>query len=314
MKSKRSRRNRSKLADKRVNTLIEKRIQEIARKEDRKNERYYVEARAFPDNVAAPAKFGVSIHELHTDLNPVVATNLISSVNSVDYWALSDLKDKYKNGNIQSSGLPTQNSTENLEFRVRQAQAFLSFYNENLKPYQVCAAIVGIPNANQYTNDMGLSGQSGNTTDRNRPNRSMLTKNNWKFSKQTSGIFSGFIHNTEAGQLGDEAVCTDYHIFDRKTVTVPGSGPEDNQVSNPKRVVHMQLNKIWKNPKKLYTSEVTSITHPDNAFLCDNYNIYLVIGTNCSNVSTLIGAQVLGGLKFTLGSNTIPVIRPTDPI
>lgn len=309
-KSRYPRRRRSRLADKRINTLVEKRMEDIAKKEVRKKLQYFVEARCFPANVASPTDTGVSIHQLHSDISPISQTGLTTSQNSVDYWPISNWNALYQSNNPSSSvGLPATYSQNNLEFNVKQVQAFLSFYNENPEPYQVCCALIGIPNANVQTANFSNSGSG--ETNRLRPTRSMLTQNNWRFAKTDSGIFSGQFMNADEGQF-----VTQHHILDRKTVVLPGGGKSDTfGDANPKRVVHVKLNKVYKNAKKLIGSkpsgDTQDVDEPES--LLDNYNIYLAVSTNCANASSLIGMQMIAGCKFSLGSNTVPILRHTDP-
>lgn len=312
-----SRRRQSKLADKKINTLIEKRIEEIAKKEDRKNLKYFVEAQAFPANFASQSYIGTSIHQLHTDISPLVNTNVTSNANSIDYWPLTNFRMKYKYADRQGSPLPTNAENEDCSFRIRQVQAFLSFYNENNEPYQVCAALIGIPNSNPATaaDSSALTGASN----RLRPTRAMLCKNNWKFAPTSSGMFKDFFVNYHAGEEDKTGLKTIHHILDRKTVTVPGSGGvsgELAQLSNPKKVVKMSLSKLYKNPKKV-SANYLSISGQDPSGaekIMDDYNIYLCVTTNCANASSLIGMQAVGGVKFSLSSSTAPVIHPADPL
>jgi len=312
-KRKSSRRPRkSKLADKKINTLVEKRMEEIAKKEDRKNLQYYVEARCFPPNLASVSNTGVSIHQLHTDLSPIVATGRTSSQDSVDYWALTNWRQRYYNPGFQSATSPTENSQYDCSYHIRQVQAFMSFYNENSEPYQVSAALIYIPNANPLT--ASYTNSSSGETNRLIPRRCMLTKNNWKFAKTDSGIFAGSFEQANGGD-GIAKFLTKHTILDRKTVTVPGSGPATGvaNYSNPKKVVHMSLNKIYKNPKKLTSLKLGDDAPEDQELLMDNGNIYLAISNNCSNTGSFIGAQVVAGCKFSLGPMVKPVLVAQDP-
>ena len=298
------RKSRSRLADKRVNTLVEKRMVEIAKKEDRKNQVYYVNAEAWPADLASANYSGVSIHGLNAILDDVDATGLTKNQNSLDYLCLTKLGQQYKNANQNPSVGPVANNSYDVDFKIKQCQAFISVYNNNVEPYQFCAALIGIPNANPIT--ASSTNSTGGETNRLIPRRSMLCKNNWKFAKSCSGIFQGHFSNA------NKAFITDYHILDRKTVTLPGAGLAGSTGdANPKKVVHIKLNKVWKNPKKCTFKNTSGQTEPEQL---QDYNIYLCMSTNASAVNSNIVAQAIGGVKFSCDGSPLPIVHAQTPL
>ena len=170
----------------------------------------------------------------------------------------------------------------------------------------VSAALIYIPNANIATAANSNSG-TGETNDLI-PRRNMLTKNNWKFSKSTSGMFHGF-------QEADAPRNTTKHVLlDRKTVVVPPSSVNsESDNSNPKRVIHMKLNKSYKTYKTVNynTSSTTSAEHPMR-----DGNIYLAVTCNKGASSTAdsgIRVQAIGGIKYTMGPNIGPTVEYVTP-
>lgn len=281
---------RSKLRDKKINTLIEKRIRDIAQKEDQKQLKYITAAKCWPQSLANPDYAGVSIIELADLLPTVNYSGATASQNSLEYVNLSsfDLGERAE------------------EIRVKQVQAFLSFYNTNVDPYMVSAALIHIPNANIVT--AASSNSTAGETNDLIPRRFMLTKNNWKFSKSSSGMFHGFVEGDAPRNT------TKYTILDRKTVVVPpASVNSDSDNSNPKRVIEMKLNKSYKTYKtiKYNSSTSTSGNQPTR-----DGNIYLCVTCNKGAASTAdsgIRVQAIGGIKYTLGPTIAPTVDYVTP-
>ncbi len=296
----------SRLADKKINTLIEKRIQDIARKEDRKNEQYYVETRVQPSTLANPQYTGTSLNEAFQFMIKHDNSTITKSLSSLEYVPLTDFGNNYIL-NIQPDDAVAKQRNQSLEFRVKQVQAFVNLYNAGDSVLQVSMALIGIPNNNKYT---GASSADNNVSKSLRPNRSMLTRNNWKFAPTDSGINAG------AYTSNDDQVNIKYHIFDRKTITL-APGATTDPTSNPKREYNVKLGKVFKNPKKLlYNVEATNID--DRSQLMSNYNIYFCWTTNqssgTSGQNSSIRYNFITGSKFSLGNNVKPLIKASTPL
>lgn len=298
------RRYPSRLNDKKINTLVEKRMVEIAKKEDKKNLVKYTNSVAFPSNLASAAYTGVSIHQLNQGLDNVDFSSISKNSKSIDYVPLTQFGQNYQTL-ADALPTPTINSARDIKFNLHQCQAFVSLYNANVEPYQACVALIGIPNANVDTANTSNSGPG--QTNRLIPRRSMLTRNNWKFAPSDSGIFAGHFGNCEKDLI------TQHHVLDRKTVTLPGAGASTEVGdANPKKVVHVKLNKVYKNAKKLLFKYESSGTTASE--LMDNYNIYLCVTTNMGGSSANIVCQAVGGCKFSIDGSVIPVMQPYTPI
>jgi hypothetical protein len=85
---------------------------------------------------------------------------------------------------------------------------------------------------------------------------------------------------------------------------------------NPKKTVHVALNKVWKNGKKVkFNSTIDSV---DKEVMMSDYNVFLCITTNHTSSSqdqaSGIIANYVAGLKFSLGDSTIPRMREQDQL
>lgn len=308
-KTKRS--NYSRLADKKINTLVEKRMEEIAKKEINKGKRYYVEARSNPTNLAYSQYTGTGIgaNFLYTNLAPHNTSGITTSLKSVDYFPLTDFGNNYILNQQPDDAVEAQ-IAQSIDFQIKQAQAFVSLRNNLSVPVKVCCALIAIPNANKYT--ASADNGTADITTALRPNRAMLTKNNWKFASTDSGIFAG--HYATAT---DYATCK-YQILDRKTVTLPaglnktsGGSPSTSAIY---KNVDVKLSKIWKTPKKVHFNPDAS-TIDNRSVLMNNYNIYFAITTDygtTNNTTIDIKSQVIAGLKFSLGNSARPKNKATS--
>ncbi len=301
---KNARRSSSRLADKKINTLVEKRMEEIAKKEAQKAERHYVQSYCTPSALESNYETGVSVVNANSSLFEHNGTNIDKSL-LCEYWPITTFGNDYVTND--------SDSTTNVRFRVKQVQAFIKLWSVNNQPYQVCMALIGIPNANKRTaavsND--IAGETSSLTS----HRAMLTKNNWKFAPTDSGIFEG--HYLRGNPTRD----IKYHVLDRKTVTVPpcanlNSDGTQQESNNPKKVIHVSLGKRYKNPKKL--EYLFSAADEEDNQLMNNYNIYLVMSTdktgNDANKDSLINFQSIAGCKFSLGNDTVPRVIGVSPL
>ena len=150
--------------NKKINTLIEKRMDEIAKKEVKKSKIPYVECVAYPDNAQKQRLTGT--RQL-TQMTANSTNNMINSLASLEYWSLTKFGGNYKTNAVEESGDSTR--PQSLDFDIQKLQAFVSLYNYDRIPVKVTCALIGIPNNNFYT---GSSSGSSEISTVLRPNRS----------------------------------------------------------------------------------------------------------------------------------------------
>ena len=230
--------------------------------------------------------------------------NMINSLASLEYWSLTKFGGNYATTpDLDGAG---DNRLRSLNFDIQKLQAFVSLYNYDKIPVKVTCALIGIPNNNFYT---GSSSGSTEITTVLRPNRSMLTKNNWRFAPKDSGIFTGYYTNSQ------DFSNVKHVIFDRKTITLQSSlvtTSPDATISPAGDIVggssitqrDIKLSHTFKRPKKLVYN-ASDATNDNNM---SNYNIYFAI-THDSEASAKVAYSAVTGCKFTLGQNTRPKVK-----
>jgi hypothetical protein len=178
-KYKRTYRKRNKLADKKINTLVERRMDAIAKKEVQKSLKHFVECKAYPNDAQKQNKTGT--RQL-VSMNANSTGSMLNSLDSLEYWSITDFGGNYSNRDAFDAGGDDTNRKQSLNFQINKIQAFVTLSKGNSSsgvPTKVTCALIGIPNNNFYT---GASAVSSGITTALRPNRGMLTRNNWKLA------------------------------------------------------------------------------------------------------------------------------------
>lgn len=197
---KRRRKRNSRLADKKINTLVEKRIKEIAQKEDNKNQVWVIDKKVLPntweDMGAAPAQI--------SDYDVIPNNNEMYSMN------LSNPGLLVQTPQANASGTAT---SKTCEIRVRAVQAFLRFVNTDNFTRTVRCALAYIPNLNINTvvADQPLQ-----------PQRWWLGDTNSKYR----GMFAKEIHYRSSSatypeDAGDSQPGVKVRILDQKVIKLP---------------------------------------------------------------------------------------------
>lgn len=140
-KRKYKRRRTSRLADKRINTLFEKRAKEIAQKEDRKNLRKYVHVTQIVSSLYTD-------WYRHPQQMPLPTQWQLCTGETFYNKMISDL-----GGNVGITELSNLDAAEQsqLELRIHGIQVHGAILNNSTYPVRVEARLIYIPNANAFT-------------------------------------------------------------------------------------------------------------------------------------------------------------------
>lgn len=152
---------RKRFKDSKINTRIERKISQIAKKEDIKNRQLLVRQTSYGTNRTYNQPGMYTFQSLPPNASaPAEYTGL-------DILNLTALGGQNYNTPNPKGTDTTSNSTIAKYFRITKAQAFLEFLNPSDYPMKVRVSLVYIPNANVYT--AGTLGT--NTTEVLKPNQ-----------------------------------------------------------------------------------------------------------------------------------------------
>lgn len=144
--SKRKKSYRARLKDPKINTKIERKIDQISKANDAKNRQLLIRQSAFgTDNQMQQSAY---YDFVQLPANTGVADSSNIGLDVVDLTAVGG--DIYA-GNVPVGKEVEQNVRYAKYFRFTKVQAFLQFFNSGDYPCKVRVSIVYIPNANPYT-------------------------------------------------------------------------------------------------------------------------------------------------------------------
>lgn len=261
----------SKLRDKKINTLFERRAKEIAQKEDRKNIRKYI----FPqqvsrtgynwnDRLALPAP--ADWYELEGEQLGVAGKGLAYHILSGVGGYLEDNTASQEDGTAKGM----------LELRFQGVECFGIVKNNSTVPVRIDARIVWIPNVNQFTDD---------SVDYLLPRDTMFIKTG------TGNLLNQGYNRRNLATLTATGVPVKHTTVARKVMFLP-AGLVTGELTAPGPVVssvevfpqpvykRFTLRKRFKGMgKKMYcrTSDV----------LCSNGNFYFVIWSDLKSPATI---------------------------
>lgn len=293
----------SKLKDKKINTLIEKRIQEISRKEDRKQEQYTV----CRDNVTADGTWPQNISR---PLNPVIVSS-----GSVNYKVISQCARQYWVANpLNIAGNVTQENAgqdrptfQKYRIGVKTVQAHLWVENFFPRHTQFRCALIFVPNYNSSTTAISQLAPSIHQMGRN----------------SCSGKFTGIFGDNAMlkNNRNAENSAIEYTLIDSKTITLPPrrmdnyytnstvGGDTFNVVQNfsiPSKK-KITLTRTYKNPKKLYANSYDFDEEDDQdddqpSLLFSNGNYFLLMAHDSAypeDELNYLSVYGMSGLKLT---------------
>lgn len=181
---------KNKLADKKINTLIEKRMEEIAKAEDLKDSWKISRVEHFADGKTFPSSHG----------RPAIADMAKMSSGEI-FW--QEITTPYQHGS-NTYLIPTQ-------FNIKTIQSRLRFYSQSKHPQNVRVAIIKINNSGK----LGIQYQSASPKYLSQdisPNNTMIGDTSLRFS----GIHSTDQKKIAPGQFGRT-------IIAQATFTIPGA-------------------------------------------------------------------------------------------
>lgn len=280
----------SRLADKKINTLIEKRMSEIAKKEDRKAIVKYVHWTPF----AVPTLTWTDAQTL-----PITSTWKQIVGGQIYTECLSDFS-----GHIRFPQLEQQDNAERqtAEIRIHGLESRFKARNISDEPVRLEVRLVYVPNLNQNTT-------AG--TDRLNPDRI----EQYFRSHSGAGSMRYFGCNrlsTFSQSTGD--IPTTIHTLDRKVMYLPSSGISGTQtqqfgdgsgsavssilMTEPVKYKRFSLSKWFKRPRKNFTGSPVGATDGDYLRLG---NYFLVVWSDCTADGNA-KLQVLGSnnLQYSL--------------
>lgn len=304
---------RRRFNDRRINTAIERKIQDIARKEDEKNEQWYVNKHLI---TLGDGGVGDNWPSTITAPDPNKLKPMVSGI--IYYTLLTDIGG-YGQANITPTFPLNDTSTiremKNQKFIIKTLQANLKVANRSFSTIRFKAIIVYIPNINSATDA---------EAQRLLPSIHMLGNINGKYP----GIFSPQLM---ANATYKNSV-KDFTIIASKTIVIqpsvgnthwyldadppgsfpPGVYPDDNYTltEHPRIFRNVNIRKDYKVGKKLYYNLQSTGSIPDSPDLCSNGNFYLVYGCDGNakmtepDATAATVAEIYGvaGCKFKFGS------------
>lgn len=272
-KSYKKRRNYSKLRDKKINTLIEKRIDEISKKNIAASTVYHY----YDKDIVADGQSWTSPTELPllTSYRPIAPGSLENKAVS-DFGGL--ISDTF------ASSLDSQDQ-RSITVGIKGIQCRFGFVNTSQQNARVTAQLIWIPNLNQQTDD---------AVDFLRPDVYML----YKYGSGNI-LYDGW----SKGQLKNLATSPQtvrtYSVLARKTFNLRGidSATATEEYVGTKRVT---LQKVWKNLRK-HNIKDNSL----EGMLLTDGNYYFTIHSDLA----VSGLQYIGAttVKFQMLGTTVDI-------
>lgn len=292
MSRRRKKTYRARLKDDKINTAVERKIAQIAKKEDIKSRNKIIRTMFFGEQNAAQGQDQVfqSAYVEFEDLTPnVVAdrtpfTGLLSN-NITAFGGVA-----YNYPNLQSVDVDTNVQQK---FRVTKCQAFLQFTTESDYPATIRASFIYIPNANAYTaNNISSPG---------------LTKVLIP-TQQIAGVRDqnnkGLLRDLQLNQVWDEVdytnirhtVLASKQIVVKPPVSAGGGGASQTMNKQGYSYHNINLSYTFKGRGKSFVYNGEHSASSQNAM--SNGNIYLCIAHNAQPDESVPQVRGAGAIQF----------------
>lgn len=277
----------SKLQDKKINTKVEKRMQEIARKEDKKNMVKYVHV-----SYLKPAALNWSAGYLAHNPPPSLWYTLPGASD------MSIINASQIGGNIELLNMVNVNNAHqgDLEVRIHGIQSYGIFKNNSAYPARVETRLLYIPNTNVYTDD---------ANDYLTPRFTML----WKDGKGIGVPLRKGYNKRQLAAFTATGIPVKYQELDKQVIFLPpatvtgtinlppmydGDAGHVEAISMNTPVVYKRTSmaKYFKTPRKAYI-------RPNNSELT-NGNYFLVVWTDLPNGTDTVSCLMTNNLQYSI--------------
>lgn len=279
---------RSRFADKKINTAIEKKIKAIAVREDNKNIQWFYKPKLVVNYNAAPWMIA-STPDTWASINGKPLPQHMAQLGSeADPYALCLTE---IGGNLRNMNGISNNLTN--KYLVKRVEAHITLRNETNITKKVGLVIFSMKNVMPSTNTSPLVFNQDNIY-QNVPN----------INNKYAGMFKALKHSRAIGGAVADVASKQYTIHATKVVTLRPSGPSNGgRVSNSnaqestayfEKDVH--LSKTWKVGKKVEYQYNSASDQP-----CTDSNIFLAICSNGQDGDTTgVRGYGVAGIKYRL--------------